>query len=79
MSKYPIGFAGCFICGQLGHVKSNDCPIWRSGRGSKKTFFLELHAHKPWTRKFHRQGNTTSPATQQPGTYYGPSSSNSQY
>ena len=47
MSIYPLGWVGCYVCGDTGHTRLVQCPLWQSGRVNKKAFFLELHAHKP--------------------------------
>ena len=38
VSKYPMGFKGCFTCGSKEHWKSDDCPKVQSGQANKQVF-----------------------------------------
>ena len=51
MSKYPVGFHGCFSCGGDGHRNNRECPKRLAGDFNKEEFFLELWAHKPHTKR----------------------------
>ena len=51
LSKYPLGFRGCYACGGEGHRNNRDCPKKLSGTFNKEEFFLELWAHKPHTKR----------------------------
>jgi hypothetical protein len=51
LSKYPVGFRGCFSCGGEGHRNNRDCPKRLAGEFNKEEFFLELWAHKPHTKR----------------------------
>ena len=50
ISKFPIGFKGCFKCGATDHWTSNKCAAPDTS-GVKKEFFRELWIHKPFTKK----------------------------
>ena len=52
ISRFPVGFRGCFNCGATDHFSTRDCPAAQSGNFNKRKFFAELWAHKPHTRKF---------------------------
>ena len=51
LSKYPLGFRGCFICGSLEHNFAYDCPVKKGGKMDKHQFFAELWTHKPHTKR----------------------------
>ena len=51
LSRYPLGFRGCFACGGTDHFDTRSCPLKRNGQFNKQTFMHELWAHKPWTRR----------------------------
>ena len=70
LSRYPLGWAGCFACGDQGYTQSVKCLLWQAGRVNKKAFFLELHAHKPWTKR--RGYNSERPQSYQPPHNDGP-------
>ena len=65
VSKFPLGFRGCFNCGATDHFCSNECPAVRAGISSEKNFFLELHSHKPWLKK-HRNNSSRIPSDTTP-------------
>ena len=52
ISKYPLGFRGCFKCGvEIPHVDGfNACPKARGDHAAKMAFFRELWIHKPSTK-----------------------------
>ena len=52
ISKYPLGFRGCFKCGvEIPHVDGfKTCPQARGDHDSKMAFFRELWIHKPQTK-----------------------------
>ena len=77
LSMYPLGWVGCYACGDQGHTRSVDCPLWQAGRVNKKAFFLELHAHKPWTRR--RQPNSDRSQSYRPSRNDGPNAPPSNY
>ena len=64
LSKYPVGFRGCYACGKDDHRSSRECPLNQTGQFDKNVFFLEMWAHKPHTKKsqFESRGNHYSPA-----------------
>ena len=37
LSRFPISFRGCFICGSTYHRELHDCPIESGGNYDKKT------------------------------------------
>ena len=48
LSKYQIGFNGCFKCGSNDHYERSKCPLGRSNdRTLVETFMTELAIHKP--------------------------------
>ena len=49
ISKYPLGFRGCFKCGATNHFNLRDCPERDSGTRTK--FWKELWIHKPHTKR----------------------------
>jgi len=72
LSKYPLGFRGCYACGGTDHRSSKDCPLTHSGRFDKQSFFREMWAHKPHTK------NSKSHNPPSTGNYYSPSNGTSQ-
>ena len=62
LSRFPLGFRGCFKCGADDHNSWKDCPHQRDG-GNKKEFFRELWCHKPHLK---RSDFTNQPYQQQP-------------
>lgn len=52
ISKYPLGFRGCFKCGaETAHADGfNACPKARGDQTAKMAFFKELWIHKPHTK-----------------------------
>lgn len=51
LSRFPLGFRGCYNCGENAHYSTRDCPLARSGDFNKQKFFLEMWAHRPHTTK----------------------------
>jgi len=51
LSKYPMGFRGCFACGKEDHRSGHECPLSGTSQFDKKTFFLEMWTHKPHTKR----------------------------
>ena len=48
LSKYPIGFRGCFKCDSIGHNMKEDCPMGTiKDRRLLGIFFEEFRIHKP--------------------------------
>ena len=54
ISDYPLGFRGCFNCGENDHWKTSRCPLALSGNFNKNRFFKEMWAHKPHTKNAQR-------------------------
>ena len=50
LSRFPLGFKGCYNCGDTTHFRTRDCPSTNSGNFDKMTFFAEIWAHKPHTK-----------------------------
>ena len=42
LSRYPVGFKGCFNCGKTDHFRTGDCQLTQSGKFDKKKFFLGI-------------------------------------
>ena len=61
LSRFPLGFRGCFNYGATDYFSTQDCTQAQSGNFNKKRFFAELWAHKPYTKKieFNRQLTNT--------------------
>jgi hypothetical protein len=52
VSRFPVGFQGCYMCGSQDHFKRTDCPDGNTqDRAKRKLFFADMHAHKPHTRR----------------------------
>ena len=51
ISKFPLGFRGCYICGASNHFSRSNCPTAQKGQFDKNAFFRELWIHKPKTKK----------------------------
>jgi len=52
VSRFPVGFRGCYMCGSQDHFKRTDCPEGNTqDRAKRKLFFADMHAHKPHTRR----------------------------
>ena len=49
LSRFPLGFRGCFLCGGEDHNNTRYCPKKESI--DKKEFFKELWIHKPRTKR----------------------------
>ena len=62
MSRFPIGFRGCFICGSTNYFSREDFPVGLDGnnREANNIFFNELWAHKPHTKSRFRDGTPVS-------------------
>ena len=72
LSDYPLGFRGCYGCGDPGHWRfRTECPL-RDNADARKRFWKNLWIHRPHTKR--RQDNIaqTSPSTSQTTTnnYY---------
>ena len=50
LSRYPLGFMGCFNCGELDHRSSRECKK-RVPKEERDLFWKDLWIHKPSTRK----------------------------
>lgn len=61
LSRFPLGFRGCFKCGSQDHNSWKDCPHQRNG-GNKREFFRELWIHKPHLKR----SDFSRPPTQPP-------------
>ena len=48
LSKFPLGFNGCFICGSTTPHDKNIFPM-KYTTGAMDDFYLELNVHKPHT------------------------------
>ena len=57
MSQFPLGFLGCFNCGQLDHSNTRDYPNNRGVNFDKQMFFRELWTHKPHTKRLDVKGS----------------------
>jgi len=58
ISKYPIGFRGCFRCGNPKYHERGMEPCPRINDPAAKTIFLrELWIHKPHTKRFNGPAN----------------------
>ena len=58
LSKYPLGFRGCFKCGADDHNSWQQCPL--KNDGNKKEFFRELWIHKPQTKRSNQNNQSSS-------------------
>ena len=56
LSRFALGFSGCFICGATDHFSRMDCPKGIKTRDERKMFFNEMWAHKPHTKMQRRDG-----------------------
>ena len=54
LSRFPVDFRGCFNCGKTNHFTTKFCPAANSGDFDKTTFFNEMWAHKPDTKRIKR-------------------------
>ena len=48
LSRFPLSFCGCFVCGGTNHRGSCDFPLAKNW--GYDNFFKELTAHKPHTK-----------------------------
>ena len=55
-SRFPVGFRGCFICGEMDHFSKMDCKKGINTKEEILLFFNEMWAHKPHTKKRSRDG-----------------------
>ena len=39
LSQFPLGFEGCFNCGQTDHRNTRDCALAKRGSFNKKVFY----------------------------------------
>ena len=51
VSRFPLGFSGCFICGATNHYSRSDCPKGIRNKDERRLFFNEMWAHKPHTKR----------------------------
>jgi len=51
LSRFPLGFKGCYNCGETTHFRTQDCPTANSASFDKMKFFSEMWAHKPHTKR----------------------------
>ena len=51
LSRFPLGFRGCYYCGNTDHFRTRDCPAAKNGNFNKMQFFQEMWLHKPHTKK----------------------------
>ena len=40
LSRFPLSFRGCFICGGTDHRGAKDCPVAQFGNYDKKQFLM---------------------------------------
>ena len=38
VGRFPLGFCGCYACGQEDHFRSKNCPLKRNGKFNKREF-----------------------------------------
>jgi hypothetical protein len=50
VSKFPVGFRGCYNCGKEGHYNRNDCGVVKT-RENSTAFWYEMWCHRPDTRR----------------------------
>ena len=60
LSRFPLGFNGCFICGATDHFNRMDCPKGINSKEERCIFFNEMWSHKPHTKKRLRDGSDVS-------------------
>ena len=51
VSRFAVGFNGCFICGATNHFSRTDCPKGIRNKEERRLFFNEMWAHKPHTKR----------------------------
>ena len=51
LSRFPVGFRGCYNCGKPDHFSTIFCLEAKSGNFNKATFFNKMWVHKPHTKK----------------------------
>ena len=51
VSRFAVGFNGCFICGATNHFSRTDCPVGIRTKDERRLFFNEMWAHKPHTKR----------------------------
>ena len=54
LSKFPLNFNGCFICGRIPHSDKNMCPM-KEQTGAMDAFYRELNIHNPHTDRQNKQ------------------------
>ena len=42
LSRFPLGFRGCYYCGNTDHFRTRDCPAAKNGNFNKMQFFQEM-------------------------------------
>ena len=50
MSRFPLGFKGCYNCGGTDHFSTREFPPAMNGKFNKSEFFKEMWLHKPHTK-----------------------------
>ena len=49
LSKFELGFRGCFKCGSLDHNRRDKCPVgYTATKEMLDVFYEDLHIHKPY-------------------------------
>ena len=68
LSDYPIGFRGCYGCGNPNHWKfRTECPL-RNDPTARKRFWRNLWIHRPHTKRRPDTSAPNSPALPPPST-----------
>ena len=66
LSDYPIGFRGCYGCGDPNHWKfRTECPL-RNDPTARKKFWRNLWIHRPHTKRRPNNSAPNSPAPASP-------------
>jgi len=56
VSRFPVDWKECFICGATDHFNSMEYPVGINSREERWLFFNEMWAHKPHTKKKNKDG-----------------------
>ena len=59
-SRFPIGFRGCFVCGDTYLFGTNKCLVGINSKEEKRAFLKELWSHKPHTKRKIKDGSSVS-------------------
>ena len=51
LSRFPLGFRGCYNCDSEDNINTRDCDLAKSGSFNKSEFFAEMWVHKHHTKK----------------------------